>query len=259
MRYFIIQTHLNVGDSSCIAGDEANHIIKVLRKRQKDIIGFFDKRGFEYKAVITKILKKEVYITIIDKILSQTESNLKITIGMALLKEKKIERLIKTLTELGIVSFMPFISKCCVVKPDKEKIKSRVIRWKKIADEALKQCKRSRVPKIYPPVSFDEILNGSETESTKKIICYEEEKDFFNKTGHNLSETNNWFIIIGPEGGFTEEEILLAKSKGFISYGLGSRILRSETAAVAVVAIIQFLYGDMGRTSEKNFRSSQAV
>ncbi len=247
MRYFIIQNSLNIGDSSSVVGSEANHIINVLRKKLKDRIGLLDKKGFEYKAVITKILKKEVRVKIIDKILSETESSIKITVAIAFLKEKKIERLIKTLTELGMVDFMPFISKRCVVKPDKEKIKLRIIRWKKIADEALKQCKRSQVPKIYPLASFEEILNISEKKLDRKIIFYEEEKDFFYKAVHNLSETNNWFIIIGPEGGFTNEEILSAKNKGFASCGLGSRILRSETAAVAATAIIQFLYGDMSK------------
>ncbi|MBW1616584.1 MAG: 16S rRNA (uracil(1498)-N(3))-methyltransferase [Deltaproteobacteria bacterium] len=248
MRYFVIQNSLNIGDSCSIVGSEANHIINVLRKKPKDRIGLFDKKGFEYKAVITKILKKEVRTYIIDKFLSQAESDIKITIAIAFLKEKKIERLIKTLTELGIVGFMPFISKRCIVKPDKEKIKSRIIRWKKIADEALKQCKRSQSPVIYPPVSFEEILNISEKKSDGKIIFYEEEKDFFYKAAHNLPEVYNWFIIIGPEGGFTKEEILSAKDKGFTSCGLGALILRSETAAVAATSIIQFLYGDMGRS-----------
>ncbi len=247
MRHFLIDTVLNISDYFIITGTEANHISNVLRKKPKDIIGLSDKKGFFYRAVIEKISKKRVEVAITEKFSSKSEPKIGITLCQAFLKAKKMEKTICSLTELGITAWIPFLSERSVSHPDKEKIKSRIARWKKIADESVKQSKRAKPPLIYPLLSFEETLQTSSLTRCKKIIFYEKTgADFsMDKIGYINYDNKNIFVLIGPEGGFTEKEVDLAEKAGFLQIGLGPRILKSETAAIAVVSIIQFLYGDM--------------
>ncbi len=230
-----------------ITGSDAEHIKNVLRLRPGDKIVLFDDRGFEHEARIDALFPDKIEVSVIRSSLSATESFVQIIFAQALLKDKKMDGLVRQLTELGITKWIPFIANRSVPKPKKERMNARVERWRKIAREAVKQCRRGSIPEVGFPVSFEHALDIAET-CDLKIIFWENESEPFNITfsGHCNKQYNKIFVMLGPEGGFTPEEIESARTCGFVTAALGPRILRAETATIAACTLIQFLFGDMG-------------
>ncbi|MGM9551605.1 MAG: 16S rRNA (uracil(1498)-N(3))-methyltransferase [Clostridia bacterium] len=223
-----------------IEGEEANHIIKVLRMKEGESLTVFDGEGNCADGVIEKIEGKSVFVEVKKRYASQTEPKLRITLFQGIPKNPKMDLIIQKATELGVVEIVPVNTKRIVAKIDKE---SKMERLRRIAFEAAKQCGRSYIPKIADPVSFDEAL-----EMMKKCDCgiipYECEKD--GKIGNSLKEgITTLGIMIGPEGGFEKEEVEKAENAGIERVTLGKRILRTETAGLVASAICLYLSGDM--------------
>jgi len=247
MRYFFIEKSERENSILSITGTDARHIKTVLRMKPGDKIGLFDGKGFEYVAKIIDLSPGRVQASIIRRFPSTAESPLKIIIAQALLKEKKMDGLVRQLSELGIVKWIPFIAERSVPRPDKKQLLARTKRWEKIAKEALKQCRRGCIMEIGKTVSFEEMLNLGQF-CDLKVVFWEDEL----KPVHaNLLESNERiitvFALIGPEGGFTRKEIEKAGELGFITVGLGPRILRAETATVTACVLLQYLFGDMSQ------------
>jgi 16S rRNA (uracil1498-N3)-methyltransferase len=245
MRRFFIEQSETTMPEPVIKGTDATHIAKVLRLGAGEIIFLFDGTGAEYKAKIVSFAEHAVKISIIKKYLSESESPVQITLAQAFLKQKKMDRLVRQITELGINKWIPVVTERSVSRPDGKRLVARIKRWKEISKQALKQCNRARIMTVNQAVSFEDALNLSK-QSCLKIIFWENEPKPFNP---GLSEfkgnCNNIFIIIGPEGGFTLKEIEKAKACGFITASLGPRILRAETAAIAASVLIQSVFGDI--------------
>ena len=256
MRYFFCENIPPAGEILHIDGPDARHITKVLRMKPGARIGLFDGRGMEYVAAIEANLRKGLRLRIISGQPSQTESPVALTVAQAILKDRKMDRIVRQLTELGVCEWLPFTSQRSVPRPDFRKQAARVERWNKITREALKQCRRGRVMKIEPAASFDQMLEKSQAYDLR-VIFWENEPESLHK-GDNPGQTGTVFrifIAIGPEGGFSTAEIEAARAKGFATAGLGPRILRADTAAVAAASLMQFLYGDLG----KNFLTNQRL
>ena len=249
MRYFFIEQSAIPGSTSIITGLDARHIKTVLRLKPGDKIGLFDGRGYEYRAEIITFSPGRVEVSISDSFPSTAESPVQIVIAQAFLKEKKMDGLVRQLTELGVTQWVPFFSERSVPRPDKKQLSARTTRWKKITQEALKQCRRGRVMKIGEIVSFEEVLN-LEDSCDLKIIFWENELKLVNdKLPKPNRQINTIFAMLGPEGGFTFREIQSARDRGFVTAALGPRILRAETATIAASVLLQYLFGDM---SQKN-------
>jgi len=249
MRYFFIEKSEREDSILSITGPDARHIKTVLRMKPGDKIGLFDGKGFEYKAKIIDLSPGRVQVSIIRRFPSITESPLKIIVAQAFLKEKKMDRLVRQLSELGIVKWIPFIAERSVPRPDKKHLLARTKRWEKIATEALKPSRRARIMEIGETVSFEEMLNLGQFCDLKVAFWEDELQPVHNNMLGSGEQINTVFALIGPEGGFTPKEIEKAADRGFITVGLGPRILRSETAAVAACVLLQYLFGDM---SQKN-------
>jgi 16S rRNA (uracil1498-N3)-methyltransferase len=247
MRYFFIETSEREDSILSITGPDARHIKTVLRMKPGDIIGLFDGKGFEYEAKIIDLSPGRVQVSLIRRFESTSESPVQIIVAQAFLKEKKMDGLVRQLSELGIVKWVPFIAERSVPRPDKKQLLARTKRWGKIAKEALKQCKRGRIMEIGETVSFEEMLNQGQF-CDLKIAFWEDELQplHANLPGSN-GQIHTIFALIGPEGGFTQKEIEKARDHGFITVGLGPRILRAETAAVAACVLMQYLFGDMSQ------------
>ncbi len=248
MRYFFIKQSDLAGSKAIVKGSDAHHIKNVLRLKPGDKIGLFDGTGLNYETKIVTLLPKSVEVSVIRSFPSATESIVDITVAQALLKDRKMDLLVRQLTELGITRWIPFIAKRSVPRPDKKRLFIRTERWKKIAKEAVKQCKRSCPLIIGATVSFEEVLNLGK-DSDLKIVFWEEESipvsnEFLVS---NVKPAEKIFILLGPEGGFTLKEVENAKANGFITAALGPRILRAETATVAACTLLQYLFGDMGK------------
>jgi len=246
VRYFFIDRPAVPGESVLIQGADARHIRTVLRHKPGDRIGLFDGSGIEYEARVDRLSPRGVDPTIIKTFSSETESLVQISVAQALLKEKKMDGIVRHLTELGITRWIPFLATRSIPRPNPKNMTARIRRWETISKEAAKQCRRSRMMQIDTLKTFGDVLEAGNV-SDLKILFWEAE------TGRRTSqlppstpETKHIFLILGPEGGFTEEEIKQARGAGFVTTALGPRILRSETATIAACTLIQYRYGDIG-------------
>lgn len=248
MRLFYIEQSELAGANPSIRGVDARHIINVLRLKPGDNIELFDESGIKYKARIVAISSAKVDVTVIGQSNQVVESFLELVVAQSFLKEGKMDNLIRQLTELGITKWIPFISERSVPRPDDKRLSNRIKRWETISKEAAKQCKRAKSTKIEKTVSFNEILE-SDLIFDLKIIFWENEKNLLEikDFGTKHGDVKKILIMLGPEGGFTTCEIEKAKESGFLTAGLGPRILRAETASLSACTLIQFLFGDMGQ------------
>jgi 16S rRNA (uracil1498-N3)-methyltransferase len=249
-RYFI-ENGAEVGGIVTISGEDFHHIKNVLRKRLGDTLDVCDGGGMEYVVSIKRIYKDCIEACVEEAFVCDTESSLKLTLYQGLPKGDKMELIIQKCVELGVSKIVPVITERCVVKLDEDSAKKKTARWQKIAFEAAKQSNRGVVPTVSLPISYKEAVQLSKN-SDLSIIPYEKEvagslKKAISSVG--VVEANKEVsvdVFIGPEGGFEEAEIEFATENDILPVSLGPRILRTETAGMAVIAIIMYELGDGG-------------
>ena len=239
-RFFVRQERVNDGYISII-GDDAHHIARSLRMAQGDEITVCDMQGIEYSCTIEKFEDdREVIAKIISQKASSNEPKLYIRLFQALPKGDKLDTIIQKAVECGASEIIPFSSERCVVKvkPDAEERKTE--RRQRIAAEAAKQCGRSVIPKIYSTVDFENAIDMVSADELC-LFCYE--GDGTVPLGEILRSykgelPSNVSIFVGSEGGFSLGEAGLAQERGMKMTGLGTRILRTETASGFVLACL---------------------
>lgn len=240
MANFFVDKEAFCADPIIIEGEEANHIIRVLRMKEGEELTVFDGEGSCCDGVIEKIQDKTVFVKANERYKSKTEPELKITLFQGIPKNPKMDLIIQKATELGVTKIVPVNTKRIVAKIDKE---NKMDRLRRIAFEAAKQCGRAYIPKVESPVSFDKALEMA-TKLDGAVIPYECEKDG-KISNHVSSGMTTLGIIIGPEGGFEESEIEKAINMGVKPVTLGKRILRTETAGLIAAALCLYIAGDM--------------
>lgn len=243
MRRFFIEREQIQENTTTLTGQDARHLKDVLRLNVGDQVLLIDGQGLEYHAAIQEMLPGHVALEILSSREQSNESPVHITVGQAFLKDKKMDVLLRQMTELGISRFLPFYAARSVPRPDQKRLKGRMERWEKIARESLKQCERTRLPEICEPLTFSGMLEAAH-DSDAKIFFWERGTELLGSG--DIKNPSRIFIVMGPEGGFTEEEVRTAKEKGFITASLGPRILKAETASLAGLTLIQYFFGDMG-------------
>ncbi len=236
-RFFIDKNSIH-GNHAAIMGDDVAHISRVLRLKNGDEIAVCDGEGMECIATIDCISKNSVDITLGEFVKSETESTHNVILYQCLPKSGKMETIIQKCVELGIRKIVPVVSSRCVVKVDKKDSKNKTERYNRIAYEAAKQSRRGNIPVV------SDIINISECDFSDlnlTIIAYEEEKEL---TLKDLLRSNidaqNIGIFIGPEGGLEKSEVDMLIHKGGKSITLGNRILRTETAGMATLAMVLY-------------------
>jgi 16S rRNA (uracil1498-N3)-methyltransferase len=244
MRRFFVPSEALQEKTAVIRGDDALHLNHVLRLRPGDEVELFDGTGSICRAVIDTVGSAAASVSIVSRFRSSRESPLAITLAVGFLKDKKMDALMRQLTELGIRRFLPFFCRRSVPRPDGERLEKRRGRWEKIAREAVKQCRRGYVPEISPVMNFAEMISEGRTEPCKFFFWENGTEAIPTSLAGKTPEST--FLVVGPEGGFTEAEAESAREAGYRIAALGPRILRAETAAVAVCATVQYLLGDMG-------------
>jgi 16S rRNA (uracil1498-N3)-methyltransferase len=245
MRYFFVEPGELARPVVAITGQEARHMGKVLRLKPGMVVGLSDGCGLQGEARIAKITRERVDLTILRRYPSQREPRGELAVAQAMLKDQKMDLLVRQLTELGMTAWRPFISARAVPQPEAGRRAARSERWDRIAREAVKQCRRGRVPAIDPVGQFADILKESRRFATR-IMFWEGARQSLPPASPSAGEGScSIFVVVGPEGGFTEEEAATAEKAGFVLASLGPRILRAETAAVAACTLVQHLYGDL--------------
>lgn len=230
-----------------LEGEEARHIRTVLRLRAGDEILVFDGLGAQFPARIVEVGRDHITVALGHPLaVSEAEPTTELIVAQGYLKEKKMDHLVPPLTELGVARFMPVVTRRSVAVPDPRRAQTRQERWEKIALQSLKQCRRGRLMRIDPVRSFSEALQLAEA-CALKLLVWEGERHTSLANLALAAAPRRIVAMLGPEGGFEETEVQVAVRHGFHCIGLGPRILRAETAAVAVSALLQYLFGDMGQ------------
>lgn len=229
-----------------IIGQNAHYLVNVLRLKIDDEFQILGKNGNLYRARIISTEKKIVKAKIVTSEYINTESSLHLVYVQAILKGEKMDFLIQKATELGVKEIYPVVTTRTIVRQT-----GKYQRWLRIAQESVRQCGRRGIPLIHEPTTFKSFLEkiidpviGGENHGCGYIF-YEDAQTPIKNTILNIKHNKPVYSVIGPEGGFTPNEIELAQSRGLLSVRLGPRILRAETAALIALGLIQFLYGDI--------------
>lgn len=244
MPKFIIESQdTGIGTTTRLTGQDARHIFKVFRKRKGDTLAITDGRGSDFRAAITHAAPDVIDIQITDTLDLNTESSLDITFCSGMLKDRKMDMVIKHITQLGIKKWIPFYCERSVPLPTPKKLTKRLERWKTISKESLKQCNRSQLPHIESPCDFKTLM--VQTKNHDQSIIFWENASQSILSALPAQPLEKIMILTGPEGGFSENEISMAREHHIQAYGLGPRILRAETASISACTLIQHLFGDM--------------
>lgn len=238
MKRFFLSQRLDVGHKYKIDGIEHNHLKNVLRLNEGDQIIVVCGDEFDYIAQIIQITKGDTTIVVQDKTPNISNPKSDVTVFQALVKSENMSLIVQKLTELGVTTFVPFLSEFITSKDKTNKFQ----KLQEISNQSIKQCKRSKPMNVSPVLSFKEVL--TKLKDYDVIIFANECEKTRNLNELNLTKDNKIAIIIGSEGGFSSSEIeslIYAKAN---SISLGKRILRAETASIGLTAVVMYLLGE---------------
>lgn len=241
-RFFVEEKNIQ---ENCIMIDDkedVKHLSRVLRHKTGDIVEISDGTHFEYEMRITAISEDKVTGEIVSKRTFSREPSLKVTLYQAIPKQAKMETIVQKSVELGVSQIIPVFTHRTVVT-DRGNLARKQQRWQKVADEAVKQCRRGKIPKVDMPKDLAWVLSHM-AENQLNLFFYEEEKTVTVKEalrGLSLEiKPETVGILIGPEGGFSDQEAESIVKAGGISVSMGKTILRVETASAAALSMVMY-------------------
>ena len=241
-RFFIPQLY---NEEMTITGVDAKHIGKVLRMQPGDKLQIVSGDGVSALAEVAAITESTVTVRCLEKLAESHEPAVKITLAQGLAKGEKMDFIIQKAVELGAYSIVPVAMEHSVVRLDGAKADKKVERWQKIAEAAAKQSKRDIIPQVQDVQTVKEMLANNDCKT--KIIAYECEDRMSLKTAlREAGQMEDLLLIIGPEGGISEGELVKAREAGAVPVSLGRRILRAETAGLVAMSAIFYETGDLG-------------
>lgn len=241
-RYFVSNASYNLSDKQVerfiLDSDDSHHILNVMRMTIGDKIEIV----FDNKLFLTRIVNIDKLVTteVIDTINTLDKDICKITIAQSLVKEQKMDYILQKATELGVSEIVPINTSRSIIKIDKLKENKRVERWQKIVKESSEQSKRISIPIIKGITDIDKLTLDDFT--YKILLSVNETSTSVKRVLSNVKLDDKILIVIGPEGGFTNLEESSLIEQGFITASLGSRVLRTETASVMILSIINYLF-----------------
>lgn len=249
MRRFFVSEELNAGKQYSITGQDAAHIGKVLRMQPGETILLVDCLGNAWQSRLIALSPQKVEVVAEDCREDSSEPPLKVILVQGLPKGDKFDLIIEKSAELGVSVIIPVRTRRTVVNLASAKAEKRLERWQRIAEEAAKQSGRAFVPRVEPLGDFARVVSDLPSHGLA-LIPWEGEKQRSLKEviAQGKEPKDPITVLIGPEGGWDEEEVRLAQKRGAIPVSLGPRILRTETAGLAVLAILMYQLGDLGGT-----------
>jgi 16S rRNA (uracil1498-N3)-methyltransferase len=242
LRRFFAPPEQWAGDRVVLDREETHHLSRVLRLAEGDRVAVCDGQGRAATAVVRDLASAGGAVLSLEEEMSiQAESPLAVTLGLGLAKGEAVEQVVRQATEMGVQRLIPFVSTYSEkISPDRAARRSA--RWQRQARESLKSSQRLYLPEISAVQDFPAVLPGPEE---VKFLCYEAERDGGLVSCFNRPRPAGVRVLIGPEGGFTPEEVAQAQGAGFQVVSLGPRRLRVETAALTALALLQYAWGDL--------------
>ncbi len=235
---FYLPAPLQAGDLQ-LPEATAHYMCRVLRLDSDAQVLLFDGQGEQWLARLTRVEKKKVTVNLLHRVAAQPRSSLQTHLGQALSKGERMDWAIQKATELGVSQITPLVTEHCEVRLNQERASKRLQHWQQIAISACEQCGRADVPLIHPVSTLQTWLQ--QVQADLKLLLHPQAQGFA-----RYQRPGSLALLIGPEGGLSNNDLQQARQHGFDGVSLGPRILRTETAPVAALAISQFLWGDFG-------------
>ena len=243
MNRFYHSKSININETIIMDDFAAHHALKVMRLKTNDQLILFNGDGSDFTGQVIRISKRRVEVSIKSKKNIKNESNLKVILLQALTSSEKMDLIIQKTTELGISEIQPIICERSIVKIKNEKIEKKLSHWRQVSIAACEQCGRAKIPTIHKPENIIKYLEKTESKKDTKIILSPEATKSLNNFIPNMKQDIK--VLIGPEGDFTKQELDFSIQKGFSPIKIGPRILRTETAPMCILSILQYKYGDI--------------
>ena len=241
-RFFVEEK--NIKEDIILIDDpqDVKHLTRVLRHKAGDIIEISDGKAFEYEITLEVISDKMVKGRILSKQQFFREPKLEVTLYQSIPKQSKMETIVQKSVELGVSRVIPMISERTIVQDKEHHFGKKVQRWQAVSNEAVKQCRRGIIPKVSVPISLDQVLEEMKENDLNLFFFEEERTQTVKEVLRSLSGkmVKKAGILIGPEGGFSEEEARKITHAGALSVSMGKTVLRVETAAVAALAMVMY-------------------
>lgn len=230
----------STGQTIELSPEAGQHVGVVLRMQTGDLLTLFCGNNKEYTASIEQIKKKQVIVHVLAVAEQNRESPLAIHLGQAISKGDRMEQVMQKATELGVARITPLITERCAVKLDSDRMQKKLHQWQSIVIAACEQSGRNTVPVVHTPQTLDQFV--SNTQSALKLILH----PYCTATWRDYPiKRRDMALLIGPEGGFSEAEVQLACNHEFLPLSLGPRIIRTETAAISALSVLQAVGGDL--------------
>jgi 16S rRNA (uracil1498-N3)-methyltransferase len=245
MRRFVVRPEAVEGGRVRFDADEAHHLARVLRLRPGALLEATDGVGRLYTVRLDGLSAGEAWGTVQASAAGAAESPCAVTLAAAVLKGERMAWLVQKATELGVARIVPMTTGRVVARPAADRLSGPHARWQRVAREAVKQCRRAVVPVVDPPRSLPEVLALVPEHEVAWALW--EGGPPLAEAARRVSRPRRLLLLVGPEGGFARAEVATAEAAGVGLVGLGPRILRAESAALAALAVCQHLFGDLGR------------
>jgi 16S rRNA (uracil1498-N3)-methyltransferase len=246
MPVFFVSPQCVTPPTISITGDLLIHIKNSLRFAIGETLWFADGQGTRYHAKITDISKQALTGRILETIQEPPCCTPRLILGQSLLKGEKMDWVIQKATELGVDELIPIEGRHSVVQLKADRVDHQLARWQRIALESAQQSEQWRVPAIAPPQSLAALLTARATGTVTLMLSERRDGKSLQTVALTQDATSSVLVLIGPEGGWNKEELGIADQAGVESITLGQQILRSETAAIATISILQSRLGELG-------------
>ena len=235
-----VYTSFDLAPAQQIPLDESafGHLVRALRLQVGDAVRVFNGNGEEYLAELTQVSRKQAFVHITELLNTDTPLTLKLQLGQVISKGDRMDFTIQKATELGVSDITPLWSERCDVRLKGERLDKKVQHWQRIAISACEQCGRNSVPQIHAPMALQD-WSKHNTADLRLLLHPRDQQPLSSHTPPTSAA-----LLVGPEGGFTDVEVEQCVQAGFTGLTLGPRVLRTETAALATLSVLQYQWGD---------------
>ncbi|RPE30395.1 16S rRNA (uracil1498-N3)-methyltransferase [Acinetobacter sp. BIGb0102] len=234
MNRFYIETELNTGNTIELTESVFHHWVRVLRAKEQEQAIFFNGKGGEYVVTLTQINKKNAFVSVDQFDAADRTAPFKVTLGQVMSKGDRMDYAIQKATELGVTTIQLLTSERCEMRLKYDRDQKKLDHWQSVAIAACEQCGMNRVPEILAPISLTDWIESDLPESRFVLAPNKDQSNVLLNSSPDLA------LLIGPEGGLSEAEINIANQNNFKNWCIGDRVLRTETAPVVALSILNY-------------------